>query len=235
MEERLQKILSEYGLCSRREAERMMAAGRVQVNGVPAVLGQRADPDRDEIRVDGRLLKAPPKPCYLMLHKPRGYVTTLSDEKGRPSVADLVAGCGTRVYPVGRLDLNSEGLLLMTNDGALTRRLTHPSSQVEKEYLVRVTGDVERGVPVLRRDMKVDGEVLHGARVRVLRRQGESTLLSVTISEGKNRQIRRMCRCAGLYVVRLKRIREGGLELGALQPGCWRPLTAAEVARLKAD
>ena len=123
----------------------------------------------------------------------------------------------------------------MTNDGALTRRLTHPSSQVEKEYLVRVTGDVERGVPVLRRDMKVDGEVLHGARVRVLRRQGESTLLSVTISEGKNRQIRRMCRCAGLYVVRLKRIREGGLELGALQPGCWRPLTASEVARLKGD
>ena len=106
---------------------------------------------------------------------------------------------------------------------------------MEKEYLVRVTGDVERGVPVLRRDMKVDGEVLHGARVRVLRRQGESTLLSVTISEGKNRQIRRMCRCAGLYVVRLKRIREGGLELGALQPGCWRPLTASEVARLKGD
>lgn len=235
MEERLQKILSARGLFSRREAERAIAAGRVLVNGVPAVLGQRADPDRDGISVDGRLLEAPPERCYLMLHKPRGYVTTLSDEKGRRNVADLVAGCGARVYPVGRLDLNSEGLLLMTNDGALTRRLTHPSSQIEKEYLVRVTGDVQRGAPVLRQDMKVDGELLHGAKVRILRRQGESALLSVTISEGKNRQIRRMCRRAGLYVVRLKRIREGCLRLGTLRPGCWRPLTAEEVNGLRKE
>ena len=233
MEERLQKILSRYGLFSRREAEQVITAGRVQVNGVPAVLGQRADPVCDRICVDGRLLKGAPERCYLLLHKPRGYVTTLSDEKGRANVAELVAGCGTRVYPVGRLDLNSEGLLLMTNDGALTQKLTHPSSQIEKEYLVRVTGDVERALPILRQNMKVDGELLHGAKVSVCRRRGETTLLSMTISEGKNRQIRRMCAHAGLYVVRLKRIREGTLYLGSLRPGRWRYLTEAEVSELK--
>ena len=233
MEERLQKILSRCGLFSRREAEQVITAGRVQVNGVPAVLGQRADPVCDEICVDGRLLKGAPEWCYLLLHKPRGYVTTLSDEKGRANVAELVAGCGTRVYPVGRLDLNSEGLLLMTNDGALTQKLTHPSSQIEKEYLVRVTGDVERALPILRQNMKVDGELLHGAKVSVYRRRGETTLLSMTISEGKNRQIRRMCAHAWLYVVRLKRIREGTLYLGSLRPGCWRYLTEAEVSELK--
>ena len=233
MEERLQKILSRCGLFSRREAEQVITAGRVQVNGVPAVLGQRADPVCDEICVDGRLLKGAPEWCYLLLHKPRGYVTTRSAEKGRANVAELVAGCGTRVYPVGRLDLNSEGLLLMTNDGALTQKLTHPSSQIEKEYLVRVTGDVERALPILRQNMKVDGELLHGAKVSVYRRRGETTLLSMTISEGKNRQIRRMCAHAGLYVVRLKRIREGTLYLGSLRPGCWRYLTEAEVSELK--
>ena len=233
MEERLQKILSRCGLFSRREAEQVITAGRVQVNGVPAVLGQRADPVCDEICVDGRLLKGAPEWCYLLLHKPRGYVTTLSDEKGRANVAELVAGCGTRVYPVGRLDLNSEGLLLMTNDGALTQKLTHPSSQIEKEYLVRVTGDVERALPILRQNMKVDGQHLHGAKVSEKRRRGETTLLSMTISEGKNRQIRRMCAHAGLYVVRLKRIREGTLYLGSLRPGCWRYLTEAEVSELK--
>ena len=233
MEERLQKILSRCGLFSRREAEQVITSVRVQVKGVPAVLGQRADPVCDEICVDGRLLKGAPEWCYLLLHKPRGYVTTLSDEKGRANVAELVAGCGTRVYPVGRLDLNSEGLLLMTNDGALTQKLTHPSSQIEKEYLVRVTGDVERALPILRQNMKVDGELLHGAKVSVYRRRGETTLLSMTISEGKNRQIRRMCAHAGLYVVRLKRIREGTLYLGSLRPGCWRYLTEAEVSELK--
>ena len=233
MEERLQKILSAYGICARREAERRILAGRVLVNGVPAVLGQRADPERDEIRVDGRLLERLPKRCYLMLHKPRGYVTTLSDERGRHSVAELVKDCGTRVYPVGRLDLNSEGLLLMTNDGALTRELTHPGSGVEKEYLVRVTGDVDRTLPVLRQNMKVDGEFFHGAKARVCRREEESSILSMTITEGKNRQIRRMCAFAGLYVVRLKRIREGCLLLGNLRPGHWRYLSETEVKALK--
>ena len=233
MEERLQKILSGRGVCARREAERLIVTGRVEVNGVPAVLGQRADPDRDRITVDGRPLAGPQKRCYLMLNKPRGYVTTLSDERGRHTVADLVTDCGARVYPVGRLDVNSEGLLLMTNDGGLTRRLTHPGSGVEKEYLVRVTGNVTPALPILRRNMKVEDTFFHAARVRVLRAEGESTLLSMTITEGKNRQIRRMCAFAGLYVVRLKRIREGSLRLGDLKSGCWRHLSEEEVAALR--
>ena len=233
MEERLQKILSGWGVCARREAERLIIAGRVEVNGSPAVLGQRVDAERDCITVDGRPLERPPERYYLMLNKPRGYVTTLSDERGRHTVAELVADCGTRVYPVGRLDLNSEGLLLMTNDGALTRRLTHPGSGVEKEYLVRVTGDVIRALPVLRKNMKVDGMYFHGAKVYVRRQELSSALLSMTITEGKNRQIRRMCAYAGLNVVRLKRIREGDLRLGALRTGCWRPLTNEEVQTLR--
>lgn len=233
MEERLQKILSAYGVFSRREAEGAILAGRVQVNGLPAVLGQSADPDRDTIAVDGVRLETAPERCYLMLHKPRGYVTTLSDEKGRASVADLVTDCNVRVYPVGRLDLNSEGLLLMTNDGALTQKLTHPSNRIEKEYLVRVTGNIDRALPLLRGNMKVDGMFFHGAKVNVLNRQGEVTALSFVILEGKNRQIRRMCEYAELHVVRLKRVREGNLRLGSLKSGAWRYLTADEIQDLK--
>ena len=146
MEERLQKLLSAAGICSRRAAETYITAGRVTVNGFPAELGQRADPDRDDIRVDGKLLTDRETPVYLLLNKPRGYVTTLSDEKGRKTVADLVSDCGVRVYPVGRLDLDSEGLLLMTNDGALTQRLLHPSGEVNKTYLVSVYGPVDGAV-----------------------------------------------------------------------------------------
>ncbi|MCD8190840.1 MAG: rRNA pseudouridine synthase [Clostridiales bacterium] len=160
--ERLQKILSARGVLSRRAAERYIQAGRVTVNGVPATLGQQADPERDIIAVDGAELPRQAEPVYLLLNKPRGYVTTLSDEQGRSTVAQLVADCGQRVYPVGRLDLNSEGLLLLTNDGELTQRLTHPSHQVEKEYLVRVTGDVEAALPRLRRDMTVEGVAYRG-------------------------------------------------------------------------
>ena len=143
MEERLQKLLSAAGVCSRRAAEEYITAGRVTVNGVLASLGQRADPNRDEIRVNGRPLAPKARPVYLLLNKPRGYVTTLSDEKGRRTAADLVRGCGARVYPVGRLDLDSEGLLLMTNDGALAQRLMHPSHQVSKTYHVSVFGEIE--------------------------------------------------------------------------------------------
>lgn len=157
MEERLQKILSAYGLCSRRTAETWLTAGRITVNGKPANLGDRADPDKDDIRVDGRPLKGPQKRTYLMLNKPRGYVTTLSDEKGRKTVADLVQGCGARVWPVGRLDLDSEGLLILTDDGELTQRLLHPSHEVEKEYLVWVKGDIPAALPVLRGPMALDG------------------------------------------------------------------------------
>lgn len=232
MEERLQKLISSCGLTSRRNAESWIEAGRVTVNGVTAQLGDKADPERDEIRVDGKPLRpAVEQRTYLMLNKPRGYVTTLSDEKGRKTVADLVADCGARVWPVGRLDLDSEGLLLMTDDGEGTNRLLHPSHEVEKEYLVWVTGDVQKGLPILRGPMTLDGDRLAPAKVREGKRSGEVTQLSVTIHQGKNRQVRRMCAQAGLSVLRLKRVREGALWLDRnLAPGKYRKLTAEEVA-----
>ena len=234
MEERLQKLISACGLASRRRAEDWITAGRVTVNGEKARLGDRADLDRDRVEVDGRPLRPGGERTYLMLNKPRGYVTTLSDEKGRKTVANLVSGCGVRVWPAGRLDLDSEGLLLLTDDGALTQRLLHPSHQVEKEYLVWVTGDVDRALPVLSGPMELDGEPLLPARVRRGRATGEVTQLSIAIRQGKNRQVRRMCAQAGLEVKRLKRIREGGLQLDrSLKPGQWRPLTAEETKQLK--
>ena len=233
MEERLQKLLSAAGVCSRRAAETYITAGRVTVNGVPAELGQRADPDRDDIRVDGKPLSGKEELVYLLLNKPRGYVTTLSDEKGRKTVAELVSGCGARVYPVGRLDLDSEGLLLMTNDGALTHRLLHPSGQVNKTYLVSVYGPVAGAAERLSAVTDLDGEPIRPAQVEVLRRTGQTAELSVTIHEGKNRQIRRMCQACGLTVKRLRRVREHTLELGELPVGKWRYLTAEEVAALR--
>ena len=233
MEERLQKILSAHGVSSRRAAEGYLSAGRVTVNGCTARVGDKADPERDDIRVDGRPLRRPARRTYLMLNKPRGYVTTLSDEKGRRTVAGLVAGCGARVWPVGRLDLDSEGLLLLTDDGELTQKLLHPSHQVEKEYLVWVTGDVSRGLPVLSGPMDLDGVPLSPAKVRRGRTSGGVTQLSITICQGKNRQVRRMCGQAGLKVLRLKRVREGGLCLDrTLGPGKWRRLEQSEVAAL---
>ena len=229
MEERLQKILSARGVASRRAAEEYLSAGRVTVNGRTARVGDKADPERDEIRVDGRLLAGPARRTYVMLNKPRGYVTTLSDERGRKTVAELVTGCGARVWPVGRLDLDSEGLLVLTDDGALTQRLLHPSHEVEKEYLVWVRGDITAALPVLRGPMELDGVPLSPARVEPA---GEGKL-SVTIHEGRNRQVRRMCAQAGLQVTRLRRVREGALTLGGLKPGCWRPLTMEELALLE--
>ncbi|MGM9593202.1 MAG: pseudouridine synthase [Candidatus Onthomonas sp.] len=233
MEERISKLLSGRGLLSRRQAEVCIQAGRVTINGQIAQLGQKVDPERDEIALDGVLLEQAPERVCLLLNKPRGYVTTLSDEQGRPTVAQLISDCGCRLYPIGRLDLNSEGLLLMTNDGDLAQHLTHPSHAVEKEYQVRVTGPVDKALPLLRRPMTVDGERFQGARVRVLSRTEASTLLSMTITQGKNRQIRRMCRAAGLTVHRLRRVREGTLCLGDLPSGQWRWLTEAEISRLK--
>ena len=233
MEERLQKVLSAAGVCSRRTAEGYITAGRVTVNGLPAALGQRADPERDEIRLDGRPLGAKAPPVYLMLNKPRGYVTTLSDEKGRKTVSDLVTGCGTRVWPVGRLDMDSEGLLILTDDGALTHQLLHPSHVVDKEYLVWVTGSVNKAVPILSAPMTLDGERLAPAQVRRGRDSGGVHQLSVTIHQGKNRQVRRMCARAGLEVLRLKRVREGPLSLDrSLKAGQWRNLTDRELLEL---
>ena len=238
MEERLQKLLSAAGVCSRRRAEEYIQQGRVTVNGKKAALGDKADPDRDAIALDGRPVgKTGGVRQVLMLYKPRGVVTTLSDEKGRPTVAGLVAGCGARVWPVGRLDMDSEGLLLLTDDGALTHRLLHPSHQVEKEYLVWVTGYRPGVMEELRRPMTLDGQPLAPAKVRLAGEPaGDKALLAVVIHEGKNRQIRRMCARCGLAVTRLKRVREGEVTLDRrLRPGQWRPLTPAERAKLGAE
>lgn len=229
LEQRLQKILSSAGVCSRRRAEEYLLAGRVTVNGAVAGLGDRADPDRDQVAVDGCILPAPKEHTYLMLHKPRGYVTTLSDEKGRKTVAQLVEECPARVWPVGRLDMDSEGLLLLTDDGALTHRLTHPSHRVEKEYQVRVTGDVKRALTILSQPMDLEGERLIADRVE----EAQPGWITVVIHQGKNRQVRRMCAAAGLEVHRLIRVREGALLLGELKVGSWRGLTQEEVDRLK--
>jgi len=203
------------------------------VNGTTASLGDKAVFGRDEIAVDGKLLTIPEEKTYLMLNKPRGYITTLSDERGRKTVADLVQACGTRVWPVGRLDFDSEGLLLLTNDGEMTHRLIHPSHMVEKEYYTWVKGDVRGAIPILAAGMELDGEHFRPAKVKLLRQDGQGGLLSITIHEGKNRQVRRMCAFASLDVTRLKRMREGGLFLDpALRPGQWRQLTQEERAKL---
>lgn len=224
MEDRLQKLLSAAGVCSRRQAEAYISAGRITVNGRQAGLGDKADPVRDRIEVDGVPLSAPGDRTYIMLNKPRGYVTTLSDEKGRKTVAQLVTDCPARVWPVGRLDMDSEGLLLLTDDGKLTHRLTHPSHEVEKEYRVWVSGNMERALPILSAPVFDGGEELIADKVE---RTGERTL-TVIIHQGKNRQVRRMCAAAGLKVERLCRVREGLLPLGGLKPGRWRFLTENE-------
>ncbi|MGN0994734.1 MAG: pseudouridine synthase [Butyricicoccus sp.] len=193
MKERIQKVLAQAGLCSRRAAEEMIRQGRVTIDGRRAELGDQADPARQKIVVDGKPVAAAEKKVYLMLNKPRGYVSTAHDERGRKTVADLVRGCGARVYPVGRLDYDSEGLLLMTNDGALTQKLTHPSHEIGKTYQVTVRGDLSR-VPALSQPMKIDGYEIAPATVFILSQQDEHTArLSMTIHEGRNRQIRKMC------------------------------------------
>ena len=235
MKERLQKILSAAGVCSRRAAEGYLTARRITVNGETAQLGQQADPETDDIRVDGVPLGREPEAVYLMLNKPRGYVTTVSDEQGRKTVMDLLTGVHTRIYPVGRLDRDSEGLLLLTNDGALTQRLLHPSHEVSKEYHVTVSGPVEHAAENLRRIRDVAGMAIRPAEVQMLRREGNRAELRIVIHEGRNRQIRRMCARCGLEVLRLQRVREHCLELGTLPLGQWRYLTAAEIAALKTE
>lgn len=234
MEERLQKILSAAGACSRRAAESYILAGRVTVNGETAQLGQKADPAHDVIALDGVRIGAPEEEfLYFMLHKPVGYVTTLSDEQGRPSVADLIRDIPARVWPVGRLDQNSEGLLLLTNDGDVTHKLLHPSFRVEKEYHVWVTGSIERALPILRGPLKIDGQLLAAAKIDVLSDEGDKGKLRFIIHQGKKRQVRRMCAAGSLKVKRLQRVREGELLLGDLPEGKWRPLTAQEVQYIK--
>lgn len=232
MAERLQKILSARGVASRRKAEEMIQAGRVTVNGRTAALGESADPAADEILVDGKPLPSQAGYVYIMLNKPRGYVTTLSDEKGRRNAAQLVADCSVRVYPVGRLDMDSEGLLLFTNDGEFANRLMHPKHEVEKTYDTWVTGYAPGSEEALKRPVTLDGYQIRPPKVTVISRGENTARLRITIHEGRNRQVRRMCEIAGMQVTRLRRIREGQLLLGDLPLGKWRYLTDREVEQL---
>lgn len=233
MTEKLQKILSARGVASRRHAEQMIEQGRVTCNGRVCQLGDRADPAVDVILLDGKPLPSEEKKVYLMLHKPRGYVTTLSDEKGRKNAAQLVGDCGTRVYPVGRLDMDSEGLLLFTNDGDFANRLMHPKHEINKTYRVLVSGYTVTGLEKLGRPVTLDGYTIRTPQVALVKAAEDRAELLVTIHEGRNRQVRRMCEIAGMRVQRLIRISEGTLKLGNLPLGKWRHLTAEEVRDLQ--
>ncbi len=237
MEERLQKILSQAGVASRREAETIITAGRVTVNGkVVTELGSKADPQRDRITLDGKLLQVRQQKLYILLNKPAGYMTTLKDPQGRPIVTDLLKDVKERVFPVGRLDYNTEGLLLLTNDGEWANRLAHPRHEVEKEYLVRVRGiATEEQLQQLAAGVELEDGLTAPGKAVFLRESGSSSWIAVTIHEGRYRQLRRMCEAVGLFVVRLKRKRYGPLDLDDLRPGHYRFLTTAEVAQLAKD
>jgi 23S rRNA pseudouridine2605 synthase len=239
--QRLQKILSTAGVASRRAAEEYIRQGRVSVNGhTTTELGTKADPDEDDIRVDGRRLKAPPRRRYILLYKPRGYITTRSDPQKRPTVIDLLAKGGVRdyVYPVGRLDYESEGLLLLTSDGDLAARLTHPSHGVAREYEARVKGVPDRhALERLSKGIVLDGRKTSPAEVELVKvldaTTGPQAIVSVTIHEGRKRQVRRMCEAVGHPVVRLRRVRIGPIIDPRIRPGEFRDLTSSEIAALK--
>lgn len=236
LKERIQKILSSHGICSRRAAEAYLSEGRIKVNGRVAALGDRADIDLDEILVDDQPLTAAKDPIYIMLNKPRGYVTTLSDEAGRKTVADLIASIPRRIYPVGRLDMHSEGLLIMTDDGALANVLMHPSHQVYKQYLIKITpdGPIEESPEVaLSRPLEIDGQRLLPARCKLIEQTETGYILTISIRQGKNRQIRKMCTKCGYTVNHLKRVAVGRIKLGDLPSGQWRELTQEEITYLK--
>jgi 23S rRNA pseudouridine2605 synthase len=237
---RLQKILSAAGVASRRTAETLIAQGRVSVNGRTVTeLGTKADPEVDDVRVDGRKVKGPQRRRYLLLYKPRGYITTRSDPQKRPTVIDLLTNGGVRdyVYPVGRLDYDSEGLLLLTSDGDLAARLTHPRHGVEREYEVRVRGvPDQRALDRLTHGISLEGRRTAPARVEIARildaETGAQALLTFTIREGRNRQVRNMCEAVGHPVLKLRRIRIGPITDDHIRPGEFRDLSPREVAAL---
>lgn len=230
MKERLQKIISASGYASRRAGEELIRAGRVTVNGIIASLGDCADTDCDTVAVDGVNIAVKAKKTYIMLNKPRGYVTTMQDEQGRKCVKELVKNVGTRVYPVGRLDMYSEGLLLMTDDGEFANKLMHPSREANKTYLAHIRGDCsEAALNVLRSPLIIDGYRIRPADVDVVEKNADITVLKITIHEGRNRQIRKMCEMADLKLTRLIRISEANFSLGELKSGEWRYLTEKEL------
>ena len=241
-EVRLQKFFSDSGVMSRRHAEEAINEGRVEVNGITASVGDKIDPEKDIVTLDGKTIskRGGREYTYIMLNKPAGYVTTLSDEKNRPTVYDLVSDIGVRVYPIGRLDMYSEGLLLLTDDGECANKIMHPSAEVRKTYAVRLNGSLsEEEIRKLESPMKLDGYSLRPVKVKIVssnrkNSRGENiTDILVTLGEGRNRQIRRMCEIAGLSVMRLRRISEGKIKLGNLPAGKWRRLTEDEINYLK--
>ena len=232
MSEKLQQIIAASGLMSRRAAEKLIQEGRVSVNGITASLGDRAE-DSDNITVDGRSLPSAGARTYIMLNKPKGYVTTMSDEKGRACVKQLGEDIPARIFPVGRLDMYSEGLLIMTDDGEFANRLMHPSNMIKKTYHTWVKGeDIGFAAELMRHSMDIDGYITAPAEVNVLELFPDGGKLAVTIHEGRNRQVRKMCELAGLKVTRLIRVSEGPLELGTLKSGKWRSLSQEEIRLL---
>jgi 23S rRNA pseudouridine2605 synthase len=232
LKERIQKILASRGVASRRACEELIIAGRVSCNGTVCTLGQTADPDIDVLLVDGCPIPVLQKPLYLMLHKPKGYVTTMSDEKGRKNVSELVVDCPQRVYPVGRLDMDSEGLLIMTNDGDFANKLMHPSHEVDKVYRVTVKGYSNAALELVKRPIVLDGYKIKKPKVEILSVCGGQAQLLITIHEGRNRQVRRMCAAADMQVKKLVRVAEGRITLGQLECGKWRYLTDEELSLL---
>ena len=233
MKERIQKILSQRGVASRRQAEQMILDGRISCNGAVCALGDVADADTDTLLLDGKPLPSKGKSVYIMLNKPKGYVTTLSDEKNRKNVAQLVAQCGARVYPVGRLDMDSEGLLLLTNDGDFANRIMHPRGCVDKIYSVEVKGYTPQRLEELKKPIYLDGYRIAPPQVNLVSSDQDLATIRITIHEGRNRQVRRMCARAGMQVKRLIRIQEGTLRLGNLPSGMWRFLTADELKEMQ--
>lgn len=230
---RLQKHLSECGIASRRKAEELIAAGKVKINGHIAEIGTKVDPKRDKVTVRGKAVVPVNEKVYIMLNKPRGFVTTMSDELGRKTVSDLVADAGNRIFPVGRLDRDSEGLLIMTNDGDFANKLTHPSSHVNKTYRVTVKGVAEEEQLLkMKEGIVLDGRKTLPCDCFVAERKPDRTVLIFVLNEGRNRQIRRMCEEVGLEVLRLKRTEIAGVKLGMLPQGKWRPLNEREMRRL---
>ena len=230
---RLQKYMSENGIASRRKSEEMIEAGKVKVNGRVATLGDKVDPVRDKIVVSGKRVVRNKTKMYIMLHKPRGFVTTMSDELGRKCVSELVEDAGVRLFPVGRLDRNSEGLLLMTNDGEFSNMLTHPSRHVSKVYRVTVREKVtEEQLTKLTEGIMLDGTKTLPCDIHIIDKGENRTVLNVVLYEGRNRQIRRMCETVGLTVIRLKRTEIAGVRLGMLPQGKWRELNEKEMQHL---